>query len=221
MNYVISVINPKEEAILTDICKELELPLVFAMRGRGTAVREVLDILGIESNEKRIVVAVCGSDDTKKLIKEQKRRLFTGMPGHSVVISVPVKSVGGGRTMAFLNKEQPVEKQVPELNYDYELIVAICNGNRTDMVMNAARNAGARGGTVIHGKGTGRVGTEKFGKLSIFDEREVILIVTKAAEKKQIMQSVLKNAGPDSEAGTIILSLPVTEAAGFNFSEEE
>lgn len=221
MNYVISIVNPKAEHLLANICKELALPLVVSMHGRGTAVREVLDLLGIESNEKRILVTVADKADTQKLMKEQKRQLYTGMPGHGMVMCVPVKSIGGGKTVAFLNKDRPLEKQVPEQNVDYELIVAICNANCTDMVMNAARSAGARGGTVIHGKGTGKIGTTKFHKLSIIDEREVILIATRIEQKTQIMQAVLRDAGPTTEAGTILFSLPVTEIAGFQMTDDE
>ena len=54
--------------------------------------------------------------------------------------------------MAFLNGEQQNAKYTPELNYAYELITVIANEGRSDLVMNAARSAGAKGGTVLHGK---------------------------------------------------------------------
>ena len=56
--------------------------------------------------------------------------------------------------MAYLNGGSPEASYTPSLNYRYELIIAIANEGSTDLVMNAARAAGARGGTVLHGKGT-------------------------------------------------------------------
>ena len=95
----------------------------------------------------------------------------------------------------------------------------VANEGRTDQVMNAARAAGATGGTVLHGKGTGSQ-NKKFYNVSIAAEKEVILMVAQNDRKAAIMQSVLHHAGPDSEAGAILFSLPVSEVAGFGLMED-
>ena len=51
--------------------------------------------------------------------------------------------------------------------------------------------------------------------LTIAQEKEMILIVAAASQQAAIMQSILKKAGPDSKAGTILFSLPTTQVAGF------
>ena len=51
--------------------------------------------------------------------------------------------------------------------------------------------------------------------LTIAQEKEMILIVAAPSQKAAIMQSILKKAGPDSKAGTILFSLPTTQVAGF------
>ena len=84
------------------------------------------------------------------------------------------------------------------------------------MVMNAARAAGARGGTTLHGKGTGEK-DPRFYNITLAEEKEVVLIVAAAEQKSEIMASIIKKAGPDTEAGTIAFSLPTTEVAGFSF----
>lgn len=215
MNYVISICNPQDLDTLTGICRELALPMSIVLHGRGSAVQSMLDILGIESNEKRVLLTFAGPEKTQALIREQKRRMFIGVPGHGIVAAIPVKSIGGGKTMAFLNGEQQAAPYTPNLSFPYELIIAIANKGRTDMVMNAAREAGAAGGTVLHGKGTGESAAERFYQVSISQEKEVILIVSRQEQKAAIMQSILKKAGPDTEAGAIVFSLPISEAAGF------
>lgn len=215
MNYVISICDPRALDTLTGLCAELELPVSVVLHAHGTAVRSMLDILGIESNEKRVVLTIATQEKTRRLIDEQKRRLFIGVPGHGIVVSVPIKSIGGGKTVAFLGGSQQPAKYTPELNYSYELIVAIANEGRTDLVMNAARSAGAAGGTVLHGKGTGSDKAEKFYSVSIAQEKEVILIVAKTEQKTGIMRAILEKAGPNTEAGTIVFSLPTSEVAGF------
>lgn len=171
MNYIISIINPDSLSILMDLCNQLDLPLSITMAGRGTAVQSMLDLLGIESNERRIVFTVANEEKTKKLIQAQKRHMHIGVPGHGIVIAVPIKSVGGGKTVAFLNGETDNAAYTPSLNYAHELIVAVCSQGCTDMVMNAARAAGARGGTVLHGKGTGAKGAPKFYNITIAQEK--------------------------------------------------
>ena len=82
------------------------------------------------------------------------------------------------------------------------------------MVMNAARIGGGDGGYRAARQGTGSEEEAKFYKVSIAQEKEVIMIVARAEQKAAIMQAILRKAGPDSEAGTIVFSLPVSEVAG-------
>lgn len=100
------------------------------------------------------------------------------------------------------------------------LIVAVANEGRTDTVMNAARAAGAAGGTVIHGKGTASEEAAHFFNISIASEKEMIFIVSKKEQKAQIMRSVLEKAGPGTEAGAVLFSLPVTSVEGFGLFED-
>lgn len=215
MNYLITVVGAEATPKLEALCRELELPVSVALWGRGTAVQSMLDLLGIESTEKRVVLSVASAEKTQAYLQAARNKLFIGVPGHGIVIAVPVKSVGGGKTLAYLNGGQPAAKYTPELHVHYELIIAIANEGRTDLVMNAARAAGATGGTVLHGKGTGSKNAEKFYNVSIAQEKEVLLIVSRADRKAEIMASILKSAGPASEAGAITFSLPISEVAGF------
>lgn len=218
MNYVISIIKPEGLPRLLEITKKMELPLSVELHGHGTATKSMLDLLGMEFNEKRILITVADEKKTEELIKEQRRHLYIDAPGNGIVAAVPIKSVGGGRTLAYLGGDKE-QKIAPKIDYRYEVILAITNEGCTDMVMDAARAAGARGGTVFHGKGTGAKNAENFFKVSIASEKEMILIVASAEQKAAIMQSIVRTAGPGTEAGTIVFSLPVSEVAGFSFMD--
>lgn len=220
MNFVISICNPDNVNILKEICHELSLPINVILRGRGTAVRSMLDLLGLESNEKRVLLSVADNEKLKKFIKEQKKKMFIGVPGHGIVVSVPIKSIGGKRTMEKLNADAQLIGMKPEFNPSYELIVAIANEGRMDNVMNAARAAGATGGTVLHGKGEGGRNEEKFYNVSIASEKEVILIVARKEQKSDIMRSILEKAGPNTDAEAIVFSLPTSEVAGFGMFDD-
>lgn len=220
MNYLISVVNPGAMDRVCEIAAALDLPQTVTLLGHGTAIQSMLDLLGIESTEKRVIMTVANPEKTRKFIKEMRRQVYIGIPGHGIIMAVPIKSVGGGKTLAYLNNgEQQSARYTPELSDRYELIVIVANEGRTDQVMNAARAAGATGGTVLHGKGTGSQ-NKKFYNVSIAAEKEVILMVAPSDRKAAIMQSVLHHAGPDSDAGAVLFSLPVSEVAGFGLMDE-
>ena len=220
MNYLISVVNPGAMDRVCEIAAALDLPQTVTLLGHGTAVQSMLDLLGIESTEKRVIMTVANPEKTRKFIKEMRRQVYIGIPGHGIIMAVPIKSVGGGKTLAYLNNgEQQSARYTPDLSDRYELIVIVANEGRTDQVMNAARAAGATGGTVLHGKGTGSQ-NKKFYNVSIAAEKEVILMVAPSDRKAAIMQSVLHHAGPDSDAGAVLFSLPVSEVAGFGLMDE-
>ena len=220
MNYLISVVNPGAMDRVCEIAAALDLPQTVTLLGHGTAVQSMLDLLVIESTEKRVIMTVANPEKTRKFIKEMRRQVYIGIPGHGIIMAVPIKSVGGGKTLAYLNNgEQQSARYTPELSDRYELIVIVANEGRTDQVMNAARAAGATGGTVLHGKGTGSQ-NKKFYNVSIAAEKEVILMVAPSDRKAAIMQSVLHHAGPDSDAGAVLFSLPVSEVAGFGLMDE-
>ena len=124
--------------------------------------------------------------------------------------------------MAYLTRGMNFKKGAEsELkNTLYELIVVICNIGYNDMVMDAARAAGASGGTIIHARGTAKKETEDFLGISLATERDMVFIVTKADEKEQIMTSIMQNAGIDTKAGSLVFSLPVTATAGFKITKD-
>ena len=215
MNYVFAIVNPDMSNRMNDICTGLGLPLCIEALGRGTATRSMLDLLGLSAREYHVLMTLADQADTETLIDEARRQLYIDAPGHGIIVATPIKSVVGGNTLANLNKGRSPAKSAPAINYHYEIILAIANEGYTDVVMDAARAAGARGGTVLHGKGTGSKDAEKFFSVSIASEKEVILIVAKSSEKAAIMQSIAEGAGIGTDAGAVVLSLPVTAVAGF------
>ncbi len=214
MNYVVSIVNPDMSSRMNEICEKLNLPLTIQLRGRGTATKNMLDLLGLSSREYHIIMTIADRESTASLVDEARRQLYIDAPGHGIIVATPIKSVGGGKTLSYLSGGKPTEG-TPEFNYNYEIVLAIANEGYTDSVMDAARSAGARGGTVLHGKGTGSKDAEKFFKVSIASEKEVIMIVAKSSEKAAIMKAIVNQAGVGTDAGAVVMSLPVTAVAGF------
>ena len=96
------------------------------------------------------------------------------------------------------------------------LIIIICNNGSAEDVMQEARAAGARGGTILRARGSADQNTSQFIGITIQPEKEVILIITKEEEKNGIMRSINAKLGVGTEAHAICFSLPVDGLIGVN-----
>lgn len=97
---------------------------------------------------------------------------------------------------------------------EYELILCIVDAGFSDSVMSAARECGARGGTVLSARGTAREDAEKLFNISIQPEKEIVMILAKTDIKDDILHAIYKNVGLNTPAQGIAFSLPVEDVVG-------
>ena len=193
---------------------------VITMLGRGTATEKQLRILGLEPMQKALIAGVISGKEIPGFFKEAKKEFMIDVPGNGIMMTVPLKSVTGGRTLAYMTNQREMNKEMPKMDFNYELIVIIANSGHIDDVMDVARTAGADGGTVIHAKGTGAKYSDRFFGVSLADEKEVIFIAETKAKKAAIMKAVAEKMGPATPAGAICFSLPVSDIAGLRMLED-
>ena len=193
------------------------IPLVLTALGQGTATTEVLDTLGLEATEKAVLL--CIAPYSAQLVHQAERDLWLDVPGRGILMTVPLSSIGGPAARDYLLRREG-EKQM-DCKPTHELVVVITNQGHTDQVMDAARSAGATGGTTIHAKGTGVEAVRKFFGVSIAAEREIVFILTREENRREIMKAVMARAGTQTEAQSVVFSLPVSAIAGLRRLEEE
>ena len=217
--YVVAITDHDRGEAMNALYRAAGLHMILGMPGRGTAKSEHLAVYGLDATEKYVVGAVANAQEAESLLRSAKRKLFIDIPGNGVMLTVPLKSVAGGRTLAYLTDSQKAGG-IPSMDFEYELIVVILNEGYSDLVMDAARAAGAGGGTVLHAKGTGGTRGEKFFSVSLADEKDMIYIIAHRDEKAAIMRSINEQAGPGSRAGAICFSLPISSVAGLRARED-
>lgn len=202
--------------------RENDLHIMYVSLGYGTASNEVMDYLGLDSIEKAVAMSVVEEETWLTVKKQLQRKLQIDAPGGGIAYTIPLSSVGGRKTLEFLLEKSDYQKQEESTmkNTEYELIVVISQQGYTDMIMDAARGAGAYGGTVIHAKGTGVAETEQFMGVTIAAEKEIVYIVSKSSEKSAIMKAIIEKAGLNSKAKAICFSLPVSDTAGLRLLED-
>ena len=96
----------------------------------------------------------------------------------------------------------------------YELIISIVKRGYSDFVVDAARDAGATGGTIIHGRGTGSPEIEKFFGITISPEKEIVIILVGQNIKENVLRAINKAAGLETKGMGIAFTMPVSDVVG-------
>ena len=96
----------------------------------------------------------------------------------------------------------------------YKCILAIVNNGFSEFAMEAAKACGAKGGTILHGRGTISKDAEKFFKISIQPEKEIVMILAKSDLVDGILKGLYNAIGSSTEAQGIAFALPVDEVIG-------
>ena len=222
LNLVTTIVDRKIINRYMEVYQDNDLHVAFLALGYGTASNEILDYLGLESNQKAVTFSVMEEASWLKVKKQMERKLKIDAPGGGISFAVPLSSIGGMKALQFLLETQEYQKEEESTlkNTNHQLIIVITEPGYTNMVMDAARSAGAYGGTVIHAKGTGMEMAEKFMGVSLASEKELVLIVVKSEQKNEIMQAIMRDAGLNTKAKSIAFSLPVTDTAGLRLVED-
>lgn len=101
----------------------------------------------------------------------------------------------------------------------FELIIALVNAGFAGVAMDAARECGARGGTILHARGTGTKEMEKKYGIIITPEKEMLMILVNDKIKDDVLQAIYKSAGLGSDGQGIAFSLPVEDVVGLKFED--
>ncbi|MBQ5660841.1 MAG: P-II family nitrogen regulator [Lachnospiraceae bacterium] len=222
LNLMTTIVDRKILNRYMELYQDNDLHVAFLSLGYGTASNEILDYLGLESNQKAVSFSIVEEKTWLTVKRQLEKKLKIDAPGGGIAFTIPLSSIGGMKQLQFLLETQDYQKEEETTlkNTDHHLIIVITEPGYTNMVMDAARSAGAYGGTVIHAKGTGMELAEKFMGVSLASEKELVLIVTQTELKNPIMQAIMKDAGLQTKAKSIAFSLPVTDTAGLRLVED-
>jgi len=199
------------------------LPIGFVSLGYGTAKDDILDMLGLVRSEKAVGMTVVTGEGWEEAKWYLRKKMYIDVPDTGISFIIPMSSIGGKRELAFLTAGQNYRKGEESVMKDttMELLVVVSNQGHNDLVMDAARAAGAYGGTVIHARGTGMNQAELFFGVSLASEKDLTFIVTKKSQRNAIMSAIMKDAGMETPAQSIVFSLPVSDAVGLNTGDED
>ncbi|MBR4288901.1 MAG: hypothetical protein IKT50_05655 [Clostridia bacterium] len=201
------------------VYREKGIPLHYRLSGVGTAPSEILDLLGIGSSDKGILIGMMDKEKADRMLCELEHEIHFGMPGHGFAFTLPLTAATNHILKIIKQQKNEISERKESIimpDTKYSLVAAVVAQGYSEDVMSAAREAGARGGTIIHSRRV--VDTEEMTVwgLSLQEEKETILIVATEENKLAIMQAISEKYGMQSEAKAAVLSLPIDNVIGLN-----
>lgn len=159
--------------------------------GRGKKNSAFLRFLAIDETECDILITLVTDEEKNSIFDALSSYTFPHKHDTGIVFSLRT----GGKTVT--------------QHTDYELISVIVNRGYADDIMDAARAAGAYGGTILHARGTGKPDDEKFFGITIVPEKEQVLIVCERETADRIRESIEKLPCLDTPGIGILYTMPV------------
>ena len=102
----------------------------------------------------------------------------------------------------------------------YDLIIAIINRGYADYVVDASRDAGATGATIVYGRGVTGPKDETILGINLQPEKELILILVERQDKTKVMQSIIDRTNINEDHKGLCFSIPVSTVSGLRLIEQ-
>ena len=102
------------------------------------------------------------------------------------------------------------------MKHTHEVIFCIVNSGFSEAVMDAAKEFGARGGTVIRARGTANSEAEKLFGITIQPEKEIVMILVPTEIKNDILHALYREVGLKTPGQGIAFSMPVDNVVGLS-----
>lgn len=213
MKLLVSIVERGHGVTMQRLYGKYQLFLHLQCAGRGTATSEIMDILGLGSTEKDVVLTFASQAPAAALLHDLDNDLRGGVDTSGIVFSLPLSALNG-MSSALIDFKAEEWKHgnggtTMEPTTENTLILAVCRRGHTDAVMATAKAHGARGGTVIKGRLSGSEDLEQAYGLNLTPEREVVAIVVPRDKRGPIMDAVNTAHGLRQEAQTILCALPI------------
>ena len=214
------ITTPKLAEEAAEMFKKGALPLQYRFNAQGTASSEIMDMLGLGSIDKSVLISMIPKEQADGLMDKLRRGLQLNRANSGIAFTIPLN---GANNLILRILARNTEKEMPNMGgkeenrmaeTKYALIAAIVNRGFSGDVMETVRAAGAKGGTVIRSRRIGNEDVTNFWGLSLQDEKEIVLILTDSSNKVALMKCIGESCGMHSKAQGIVMSMPIDSVAG-------
>jgi len=212
---LLSIVERNKGQNLIKELQHINIRLNFQTVGFGTAPTEMMDIFGLGTNDKDIIISL-GAEDSVKDMMANFGTTFASHSKYGGLMIILKLSAASRRITEILNfnNSASLEKGNGAMKNEHHnnLIIISVNEGYSEDVMHVARKSGATGGTVIKGRLADLELLAEFENFKIEGDREILCILAPLNTSKQIMEEVNSKFGLGSEANGIVFAIPTEKA---------
>lgn len=212
---LLSIVERDKGNKLIKILDDIGIRLNVQCVGFGTAPTEMMDIFGLGTKDKDIVISLANEDAVKDMMADfgESFESHTKYGGLMIIMQTSAASRVLTEVLSY-NNDLNAEKGNGAMKNEHHnnLIVISVNEGYSDNVMQVARKSGATGGTVIKGRLADVELIAELENMHPDEEREILLILAPQKTSRQIMEDVNKEFGIHSKANGIIAAIPTEKA---------
>ena len=222
---LVLITRTEDEKKLEEVFDTMRIPILYQCRAKGTAPSEMLDIFGLSGMIRLITVGIMPGFVAKDLFEEARKQLPFHQRGGGIGFTIPVTGLQNP-VLQMLNDEargaaeqrvkERMEKDMSEMREksEYSVIWVSVVSGYSDDVIDVAREAGAKGGTVLKGRRRNSERVSQHLGISIQEEQDFVMIVVPREHKTQVMSAICASCGLKTPAHGVVISLPVDEVMG-------
>ncbi len=224
---LLTITKEEDQRKLEELFDSINVPVCFQFRGKGTATSEMMDIFGMRGTTRLLSGAVLPKSQVKTVFEMLYKQLHFRHKGGGIAITIPLNALQN-HILQVLDEEERAwteieasKKEMPKgeeeqmgEKAEYTVIWVSVDGGYSDDVVDAARNAGAKGGTVMKGRRRNSKSVSRHFGIKVQEEQDFVMIVVPKERKTEIMTAIASVCGLGTEAHGVVLALPVEDVMG-------
>jgi len=221
LEFLIVIVNEGQDGAIVKILTDNNASVAFSSHGKGTASSDLYEVFGLSNNNKHVVSSVIKESSWPAIREGLIERFAISNYAKGVALLVDIDSVCGVSAYKFLTNTRTLGEGKGVISVEnidkkdgYQVVMVIVNDGFTDLVMDAAKKAGARGGTILTARGTGNTDIAKFFGVVITPEKQIVVILVPKTIKDKIIESIYKEVGINTKGQGIAFSFPCSDVVG-------
>lgn len=214
MQFVVSIVERGKGKRIIEYYRKHGILQHIRTTGYGTAASHMLDTLGFGTTERDVIIS-CGQKNTVRQFMEHLRdneRPKLDMRG--IAFSVNISGMSAIMAVCISRMEESENTgeggtYIVDKNNTHSLLLISVNQGYTNAVMDTAKKAGAKGGTVVRARWTGAEDVQDHTGIPMQAEKELLAIVVKNDDRNAIMEEIEKAHSLREEAQGVVASIPI------------
>ncbi|MFA5229514.1 MAG: P-II family nitrogen regulator [Candidatus Paceibacterota bacterium] len=179
--------------------------------GKGTVKNATLNLLGIKSQKKEVINILLEKERAKDVLDYFTKELQLHEPGNGIAYTAPVIIAG-----QIINNKQGTWNTVHGMEGEsmFKKLTVVVNRGMAEDVMDIARKSGVKGGTILHGRGTGSEVKAKLFGMEIEPEKELVMILLKSDLLDKVVNDLYQELQLGIPGNGILFVEPILDVRG-------